>query len=100
MIYTSTCGATVTTNTTYIRNPSYPSSYTPSSTGSCTHTIDKVSDDVCQLRLDFQTMSGFATSTTAGLCSDSFAAAGQTGVDPPSICGTNTNYHSEWFNLF
>jgi len=93
VIYTSTCGATVTTNTTYIRNPSYPSSYTPSSTGSCTHTIDKVSDDVCQLRLDFQTMSGFATSTTAGLCSDSFAAAGQTGVDPPSICGTNTNYH-------
>merc|ERR1712051_384357 len=93
VIYTSTCGATVTTNTTYIRNPSYPSSYTPSSTGSCTHTIDKVSDDVCQLRLDFQTMSGFATSTTAGLCSDSFAAAGQTGGDPPSICGTNTNYH-------
>ena len=40
-------------------------------------------------------MSGFATSTTAGLCSDSFAAAGQTGVDPPSICGTNTNYHSK-----
>ena len=51
---------------------------------------------MCQLRLDFQTFSGFAVdSTTSGLCDDSLAAAGQTGKDPPSICGTNTDYHSE-----
>merc|ERR1719270_2015326 len=51
-----------------------------------------VSDDICQLRLDFQTFSGFAT-TTGGACNDNFAAAGQTGKNPPSICGTNTGYH-------
>jgi len=53
-----------------------------------------MNDNICQLRLDFQTFSGFATSgTTAGTCSDTFAAAGQTGSNPPNICGTNTGYH-------
>ena len=95
VIYTTTCGTSISTNTTYIRNPGYPSSYTPSSAGSCTFSISKVSDDVCQLRLDFQTFSGFATSTTAGSCYDTLAIKGQTGVDPPAICGTNTGYHSK-----
>merc|ERR1711923_421204 len=50
VITTSTCGATVSTNITYIRNPGYPSSITPTSTGStCTTTIRKVSDNICQL---------------------------------------------------
>merc|ERR1712117_516419 len=93
VIYTSTCGTAISTNTTYIRNPNYPSSYTASSASTCTYTFSKVSDDICQLRLDFQTFSGFATSTTAGSCYDTLAVAGQTGVDPPSICGTNTGYH-------
>jgi len=93
VIYTTTCGTAISTNTTYIRNPGYPSSYTASSASTCTYTFNKVSDDICQLRLDFQTFSGFATSTTAGDCYDTLAMAGQTGVDPPSICGTNTGYH-------
>merc|ERR1712193_126175 len=93
VIYSSTCGTSISTNTTYIRNPGYPSSYTASSASTCTYTFSKVSDDICQLRLDFQTFSGFATSTTAGDCYDTLAMAGQTGVDPPSICGTNTGYH-------
>ena len=99
IVTTSTCGSTLSTNTTYIRNPGYPSSYTPSSAGTCTYTFSKVSDDICQLRLDFQTFSGFTTTTPAGACSDTFAAAGQTGSDPPSICGTNTDYHSKFLLL-
>jgi len=93
VIYTSTCGTSISTNTTYIRNPNYPSSYTPSTTGSCAYTINKVQDDICQLRLDFQSFSGLATSTTAGTCTDYLTVAGQTGKNPPSICGTNTDYH-------
>ena len=50
VVSTSTCGSTVSTNITYIRNPGYPSSITPTSTGSCAFTIDKASDDICQLR--------------------------------------------------
>ena len=99
VIYSTTCGTSISTNTTYIRNPGYPSSYTASSASTCTYTFSKVSDDICQLRLDFQTFSGFATSTTAGDCYDTLAVAGQTGVDPPSICGTNTGYHSELENM-
>merc|ERR1711936_464429 len=92
IIYTSTCSATVSTNTTYIRNPGYPSTYTPSSTGTCVFTVSKVSSEVCQLRLDFETMSGYVTLAN-GACTDSFTALGQTGKTIPSICGTNTGYH-------
>merc|ERR1711936_102424 len=92
VVSTSTCGASVSTNITYIRNPGYPSSYTPTSAGTCSFTINKASDDICQLRLDFQTMSGY-TATTAGACTASFEATGQTMKNPPVICGTNTGYH-------
>ena len=50
VISSSTCGSTVSTNITYIRNPGYPGSITPTSTGTCSFTIDKASDDICQLR--------------------------------------------------
>ena len=50
VISTSTCGASVSTNLTYIRNPGYPGTYTPTSTGTCTFTIYKASGDICQLR--------------------------------------------------
>merc|ERR1711990_20132 len=92
VVSTSTCGASVSSNVTYIRNPGYPSVYTPTSAGTCSFTINKESDDICQLRLDFQTLSGY-TATTAGACTASFEATGQTGKNPPAICGTNTDYH-------
>merc|ERR1719242_2047425 len=60
-------------STTYIRNPGYPSSYTASA-GSCQFTFNKLSDDICQLRLDFQTFSGFVAATS-GACTDSLAVA-------------------------
>lgn len=91
MAIVSACGSTLSANTSYIRNPGYPASYTPTSVGTCTYTINKANDDVCQLRLDFITFSGYTHTT--GVCSDTFAAAGQTGVNPPSICGTNNGYH-------
>jgi len=94
VVSTSSCSSTISTNTTYIQNPGYPSSFTPTSAGTCMFTVNKCSDDVCQLRLDFQTMTGLDLDTAAdGACSDSFATAGQTGSNPPTICGTNTGYH-------
>ena len=50
VITSSTCGTTLSANITYIRNPGYPSALTPTTTGSCSFTIDKVSEDICQLR--------------------------------------------------
>lgn len=89
---TSTCGTSISLNTSYIRNPGYPSTYTPTNAGTCVYTINKANDDVCQLRLDFISHSGFVTAT-GGVCTDKFEAAGQTGKNPPTICGTNTGYH-------
>ena len=48
-------------------------------------------------------MSGFSTDGQAdeeGACGvDDFEAAGQTGKNPPTICGTNTGYHSETLSI-
>merc|ERR1711936_425616 len=95
VVSTNTCGTSLSSNITYIRNPGYPSSYTPTSAGTCSFTINKASDDICQLRLDFETMSGYTTGTTVvGECTaTSLEVTGQTGSNPPKICGTNTGYH-------
>ena len=50
VVTTSTCSSSISTNTTYIRNPNYPSSYTPSSAGTCSYTINKVSSMSCSVR--------------------------------------------------
>merc|ERR1711874_61948 len=79
VVTTSTCGSTLSSNISYIRNPGYPSSYTPTSSGTCTFTINKCSDNICQLRLDFETMTGYTVGTDAnkGQCSANiFAAVG------------------------
>ena len=52
VISTSTCSSTISTNTSYIRNPGFPSTYTPANSETCTFTISKASDDICQLRED------------------------------------------------
>lgn len=49
----STCGGTVTKNQTYLQNPNYPATYTVSAATTCTYTFNRINDDVCQLRLDF-----------------------------------------------
>ena len=53
VVSVSTCGDTVSSNITYIRNPGYPGTYTPTSSGSCSFTVYKASDDICQLRKGF-----------------------------------------------
>jgi len=98
---TSTCGSTMSQNCSYITNPGYPNTY--STTGSCDFTISKSQDDICQLRLDFETLAmGIAPTADAnfGCCGsgctiayDSLAVTGQTGSNPPKICGINTGYH-------
>jgi len=109
----STCGSTISNNVTYITNPGFPAAYT--TTGTCSYTVSKCSSDICQLRLDFDSLAlavstGPAIITTnygccgsactqdgtaAGIASatDSLTVTGQTGRNPPVICGINTGYH-------
>merc|ERR1711997_943945 len=80
----SSCSTTVTQNCTYITNPTWATSYTTS--GSCAYTVTPLSTDICQLRLDFDNFD--ITETTAGVCTDSFTAAGPTSNNPNTVCGT------------
>ena len=50
-------------------------------------------------RLDFETMTGHSTGPGVGECNtNKFEATGQTGRNPPVICGTNTGYHSKFIS--
>ena len=51
--------------------------------------------DICQMRLDFDNFD--ITETTAGICTDSFTVAGQSGQNPLDLCGTLTGQHSKSF---
>lgn len=109
----SATGSKVSQNSSYIVNPSFPSNYAPTSTPTTvTYTIQKSSDDICRIRLDYDTLiltqpTALATVATAGQCATdkltfkttdrtTVPATGATGTygDYPYICGTNTGYHS------
>merc|ERR1712241_667598 len=100
-LYDSTDQTTINYNDTYIQNPSYPSTY--GETNSLTYTVNKCSDDVCFLRLDFETFVNQGPSDTneaaaapdaASACTDTFTVTTSTsGTTYPSICGDNTGQH-------
>jgi len=101
---TSTCGETVSQNLTYITNPGHPTDYTVTSDETCSWTVNKVNSDVCQLRLDFDTLVQSVTGSgnDQGCCgsgciinSDSLTITGENvALPPPVICGKNSGYHS------
>lgn len=103
------CGGTSSENNTYFES-------TGSDSGSCTAKICPCNDNICQLRLDFETfvLTGPSTSTrtvvllvggdaktagdplfsTASQCkTDLFSVTNPGGASPPAICGTNSNEH-------
>jgi len=96
-LYDSSSDTTINYNDTYIQNPSYPSAY--GDTTSLTYTINKCSDNICWLRLDFETFTnqGPAVTTEANgnvACTDTFTVTTSTGgTTYPVICGDNTGQH-------
>jgi len=101
-IKVDTCGGTVSRNCTYIESPSYPSDY--STTGDCSYTVNRCQDDICQIRLDFTSVSlqqpkATGTATTDADCSDTILditgglSANSIFSNPPNLCGTLTGQH-------
>jgi len=89
-LFTATCGGTTSVNGTYFQNSGYPSTF--DSVGSCQLTVNKCTDSVCQLRLDFSSMTLAQPESTDNKCSDDqFIVSG--GSPVPAICGTNTGAH-------
>ncbi|XP_063826746.1 uncharacterized protein LOC135076197 isoform X1 [Ostrinia nubilalis] len=75
----------------WFTNPGFP---TPSADRiSCTFTLNKASDDITQIRLDFATFE--LLGPTAGTCQqDQFVVSGQnTNSYVPILCGINTGQH-------
>ena len=50
---TEECGGDLSYNNSYIQNPGYPMRSTAADT--CTWNINKMSDDICFIRIDFET---------------------------------------------
>jgi len=96
--FTGYCGGSTSINNTY-----FVSSDTDTST--CTFAVCKASDDICTIRLDFDTFVIAQPSTQqpgdvlangrtqCQRASLSIASGGGSGSQPPVICGTNTGYH-------
>ena len=92
---------TISQNDTYIQNPGYPSQY--GETNTLSYTINKCSDDICWLRLDFETFNTVApTDTTEGdvatpksyACNDPMTITTTSGQSIPDLCGDLTGQHS------
>lgn len=100
LVTDATCSSSansISHNNTYFRNPSFPSAYpTSTSTTSCLFQITKTSEDICQLRLDFQTLE-LGQTDSDGSCTDSLAvtlsAESSVTTTNPSLCGTVSGQH-------
>jgi len=86
----SDCTTTINQNVTYIQNTGYPSSYSITSK-TCSYTVSG-SADICQIRLDFDTVVLDQPSST-GTCSDEFSVDSPASADPPTMCGTFSGTH-------
>jgi len=82
-------------NCTYIQNPGFPSAYTE--TTALSYVIRKCADDVCAVRLDFESFTTLGPVATGeemgGLCVDSLVVTGSSGLSSPVICGMNDGQH-------
>lgn len=100
LVAESTCvssGASITYNNTYLRNPSYPSAYpTSTSATTCAYKINKLSDNICQVRLDFQTLE-LGQTASSGACTDmiqaTLSAESSVTTSYPAVCGTSSGHH-------
>ncbi|XP_071543588.1 uncharacterized protein [Panulirus ornatus] len=83
------CGSGTSYNNTYFVNPGYPSADTGTA-GACLLTVNRVNNNICQLRLD---MIDFELSQpdTDGNCNTDFLTVAP--ATAPRICGSNDGQH-------
>merc|ERR1712241_366087 len=87
----SACASTITQNTSYITNPTYPTAMTATSDTTCAYTVTPLSTDICQLRLDFVDFDLGDAGT--GACTDTLVVTSGSGRTYPTLCGTLTGQH-------
>ncbi|XP_059088934.1 uncharacterized protein LOC131885026 isoform X2 [Tigriopus californicus] len=98
-IVSEECGSTITINQncTYIRNNGNP---TPDMTAgqTCTFDFKRICDNLCQIRLDFRTLSTLVSATgTCGTAEDAVTVSSpfssSANAFPPTVCGSLTGQH-------
>uniref|UniRef100_A0A7R9NGL3 CUB domain-containing protein n=1 Tax=Argulus foliaceus TaxID=509924 RepID=A0A7R9NGL3_9CRUS len=82
------CDSSTSVNNTYFTGLSTLGT----GTGFCQHTINKISSNVCQIRLDFDQLVLGAPDNTGNCNSDKLIVTGSS-LSVPSICGSNAGQH-------
>ncbi|XP_042869490.1 uncharacterized protein LOC122251539 [Penaeus japonicus] len=85
-----TCGESTSYNNTYFVNPGYTGSDT--GTGACMLTVNRVNNNICQLRLDFLDLE-LEQPDADGNCNVDFLTVTGGTSTVPRICGSNTGQH-------
>jgi len=89
------CGGSIINNNTHLENTGYPDKYTEANT--CTYNLDKISPDICFIRLDFVNfvLDGpvSAVSPNWDCSNDKLVFTTPSSRAPPEICGYNTDQH-------
>ncbi|TDG53067.1 hypothetical protein AWZ03_000610 [Drosophila navojoa] len=89
-IYQRTCGASTSFNNTYFYNSNYPAPYAGG--GRCTIVVTPPDSTICQLRIDFMSLS-LAPPTGDGLCTTDALTISGGASQVPTICGENSGQH-------
>jgi len=98
VISDATATPTITTNTTYIQNPNFPSAdgtATPAAASTATYMFNG-GTGIKQIRLDFQTLDLQQPTAATGICQTdivTITAAGTTNTGLPLLCGTSSGQH-------
>ncbi|EDX09783.1 uncharacterized protein LOC6737360 [Drosophila simulans] len=89
-IYQRTCGASTSYNNTYFYNSNYPAPY--GGGGRCSIVVTPPDSSICQLRVDFLSLS-LAPPSGDGFCSTDALTITGGASQVPSICGENAGQH-------
>jgi len=95
-LFAVTCDGDVKENCTYIRNENFPTQLDGDSIDECSFEIEKCVEEVCTLRLDFESfniLAGTGTLDSLSACQDSFEITNPNLPGIPAICGDNTGEH-------
>ena len=87
-VFSAGCGEVITRNSTIFRGPG-----NQTSPFNCRLTVNKLNNNICQLRLGFDQLS-LAGPDVNGLCrQDQFTVIGAASAQPPVLCGVNSGQH-------
>lgn len=99
----TSASATITNNRTHIRNTEFPGTAAATTAQTIVYTLQKMSSDICQIRLDFvvfliagpaNTGENVAGTTTLTHCTNDVLTFAQTGgFAVPTLCGSLTDEH-------